>query len=210
MPRSHVRLRLAPRDTSFYDMFSSAADNLVVAAGFLYELVGDGVDRGTLATKIRDAEHTGDDITHRILRQLNSTFVTPFDREDIYRLAIRLDDVLDFIEAAADLVVLYELDQLPSEVMTIVEVLGRAARSTADALPRLRAMKDLAEYWIEVNELENEADQIHRRLVARLFSGSYDALTVLKLKEVAEQLEAAADAFEHVADTVQTIVVKES
>ncbi len=205
-----MRLRITPRETSFYDMFSAQADNVVVAAGLLAELVADHADRATLAGKIRDAEHAGDDITHRILRQLNSTFVTPFDREDIYRLASRLDDVLDFIEAAADLVVLYQLADLPAEIHKIVDVLCRAARSTADAMPRLRSLKDLAEYWIEVNELENEADQIHRRLVARLFSGAYEALDVLKLKEVVEELEAAADAFEHVADSVQTIVVKES
>jgi len=205
-----VRLRLTPHETSFYDMFSAAADNIVVGAELLGELVGDGRDRGELAVKIRDAEHAGDEITHRILRQLNSTFVTPFDREDIYRLASRLDDVIDFIEAAADLVVLYELAELPAEVRKIVDVLRTAARVTAEAMPRLRALKDLDGYWIEINKLENEADQIHRRLVARLFSGAYEALDVLKHKEVAEELEAAADAFENVADSVQTIVVKES
>jgi len=205
-----VRLRLSPRETGFYDMFSAAAKNLVVSAGLLAELVADGADRPLLAGQIRDAEHAGDDITHRILRQLNSTFVTPFDREDIYRLASRLDDVVDFMEAAADLVVLYELGELPAEVHKIVAVLQRAARCTAEAMPRLRSLKGLDEYWIEINELENEADQMHRRLVARLFSGRYDALDVLKLKEVVDHLEEAADAFEHVADTVQTIAVKES
>jgi len=205
-----VRLRLSPRENSFYDMFSAAANNLVVTGGLLAELVADGPDRAVLAAKIRDAEHAGDDITHRILRQLNSTFVTPFDREDIYRLASRLDDVVDFIEAAADLIVLYQLAELPDEVQRIVQVLNRAARCTAEAMPRLRSLKDLDDYWIEINELENEADQVHRRLVARLFSGAYDALDVLKLKEVADHLEAAADAFEHVADAVQTIAVKES
>ena len=205
-----MRLRLTPRETSFYDMFSAAADNIVVAAELLAELVGDGAERSLLAAKVRDAEHAGDDITHRILRQLNSTFVTPFDREDIYRLASRLDDVVDFVEAAADLVVLYQLADLPPDVHKIVSVLTRAARCTADAMPRLRTLKNLDDYWIEINQLENEADHIHRRLVAHLFSGQYEALDVLKLKEVAAELEAAADAFENVADTVQTIVVKES
>lgn len=205
-----VRLRLTPRDTSFYDDFTASADNLLIATDLLAQLVAPDGDRAAIAGRIRDAEHAGDEITHRILRRLNATFVTPFEREDIYRLASRLDDVVDFIEAAADLVVLYRLGELPTEITTIVEVLCRAARSTGEAMRRLRSLKDLAEYWIEVNELENEADQIHRRLVARLFSGDYEALDVLKLKEVVEELEAAADAFEHVADTVQTIVVKES
>jgi uncharacterized protein Yka (UPF0111/DUF47 family) len=106
--------------------------------------------------------------------------------------------------------VLYELAELPSEFLRVVEVIEQAAVQTASAMPRLRQLKDLAEYWIEVNRLENEADQIYRRTVAKLFSGEYDALTALKLKDVAEELEAAADALEDVADAVETIAVKES
>jgi predicted phosphate transport protein (TIGR00153 family) len=144
------------------------------------------------------------------MRELNETFVTPFDREDIYRLASSLDDVMDAMEAAVDLVVLYKIGELPAEVADQVDVLERAAELTAEAMPRLRSMKDLSEYWIELNRLENQADHVYRRLLARLFSGEYDTLTVLKLKEVVDQLEEAADAFEHVANTVETIAVKES
>jgi predicted phosphate transport protein (TIGR00153 family) len=206
-----VRLRLTPQETSFYDLFSQSAANLVVGCDLISKLVAASVDeRGAIGAQIRDCEHAGDDITHRIYRQLNSTFVTPFDREDIYRLASRLDDVMDFVEAAADLIVLYGIVELPDGVFAQCDVLQRAATIAADAMPRLRGLKDLEEYWIEANRLENEADQIHRKLVARLFSGEYDALTVLKLKELVDELEQAADAFEHVADTVETIVVKES
>jgi predicted phosphate transport protein (TIGR00153 family) len=205
-----VRLRLTPRDTSFYDHFTAAANNLVEGAQLLSEMFTEGADRSVLAKKLRDVEHSSDEITHAVMRQLNSTFVTPFDREDIYRLANRLDDVMDFIEAAADLIVLYELTELPAENLRVVDVIKKAASMTAEAMPRLRGMKDLEEYWIEVNRLENEADQIYRRTVARLFSGEYDALTALKLKDVAEELEAAADALEDVADAVETIAVKES
>jgi predicted phosphate transport protein (TIGR00153 family) len=159
---------------------------------------------------MRAAEHAGDEATHAIMRELNETFVTPFDREDIYRLASSLDDVMDAMEAAVDLVVLYQIGDLPSEIADQVDVLERAAELTAAAMPRLRSMKDLSDYWIELNRLENQADQVYRRLLARLFSGEYDALTVMKLKEVVDQLEAAADAFEHVANTVETIAVKES
>jgi predicted phosphate transport protein (TIGR00153 family) len=205
-----VRLRLTPRDTSFYDHFTAAANNLVEGAQLLGDMFAEGADRSVLAKKLRDVEHSSDEITHAVMRQLNSTFVTPFDREDIYRLANRLDDVMDFIEAAADLIVLYELVELPAENLRVVEVIKKAAVMTAEAMPRLRGMKDLEEYWIEVNRLENEADQIYRRTVARLFNGEYDALTALKLKDVAEELEAAADALEDVADAVETIAVKES
>ncbi|MCU1622331.1 MAG: hypothetical protein JWL79_1176 [Frankiales bacterium] len=205
-----MRLRLTPRDTSFYDHFTAAASNLVLGADLLAELLAPGADRPVLAKRLRDIEHDSDEITHTVMRQLNSTFVTPFDREDIYRLANRLDDVMDFMEAAADLVVLYELGELPPENLRVVEVLQRAAAMTAEAMPRLKDMKNLEEYWIEVNRLENEADQIYRRTVARLFSGEYDALTALKLKDVADELELAADALEDVADAVETITVKES
>ena len=205
-----MRLRLTPRDTTLYDHFTAAATNLVTGAELLREGLQPGADRAAMAAKMRDIEHSSDEITHTVMRQLNQTFVTPFDREDIYRLASKLDDVMDYMEAAADLVVLYELGDLPPEYLRVVEVLEAAAVQTAAVMPRLRQLKDLDEYWIEVNRLENEADQIYRRTVARLFSGEYDALTALKLKDLADELEAAADAFEDVADTVETITVKES
>jgi predicted phosphate transport protein (TIGR00153 family) len=204
-------LNLRPSKTSFYEMFATSGQNLVVGARLLKELLGaDPSQRKEIAEKMRGCEHAGDEATHAIMRQLNETFVTPFDREDIYRLASSLDDVMDFMEAAVDLVVLYNIAELPPEVADQVDVLERAAELTAEAMPRLRGMKDLKEFWIELNRLENQADQVYRRLLARLFSGEYDALTVLKLKEVVDQLEAAADAFEHVANTVETIAVKES
>jgi predicted phosphate transport protein (TIGR00153 family) len=145
-----------------------------------------------------------------VIHELNSTFVTPFDREDIYQLITQLDDVMDAIEAAADFAVLSELETLPIEMTRQVDLLQRAARCTVEAMGRLATMTDLASYWIEVNRLENEADQVYRGLLSRLFSGTYEALTVLKLKQVADDLEEAADAFEHVANAVETIAVKES
>jgi uncharacterized protein len=206
-----VRLRLTPRETSFYDMFAAAASNLVTASKLLTELLGAEVSaRPEIAERMRAAEHAGDDTTHAIMRQLNASFITPFDREDIYALASQLDDVMDYMEEAVDLVVLYQLDELPPQVADQIEVLVRASELTAEAMPRLRTMKDLTEYWIEINRLENQADQIHRKLLAHLFSGAYDALTVLKLTGIVDVLEAAADGFEHVANTVETIAVKES
>jgi len=148
-----------------------------------------------------------------LYNRINSTFVTPFDREDIYRLGSNLDDVMDHIEAVGSLVYLYglsELPALPREMADLVDVLNQQAKLTADAMPRLKSMRNLSEYWIEINRLENEGDRAYRMLLVRLFSGEYDALTVLKLKEVADELEAAADAFEHVANTIETIAVKES
>jgi uncharacterized protein len=205
-----VPLRLRPADTAFYHLFAEQANHLVVGAGLLAEMLGEGNDRETTARRMRDAEHDCDETTHAIVRRVNSTFVTPFDREDIYHLSAGLDDVMDFMEEAVDLVVLYDLKHLPAETTEQVEVLQRAADLTADAMPRLRTMKDLEEYWIEVNRLENSGDRAYRRIVAQLFNGSYEALEVLKLKGVVDSLEAAVDAFETVANTVEQIAVKES
>jgi uncharacterized protein len=205
-----VPLRFRPTDTSFYDLFSESAKNLVSGAELLAEMLPNGADRAVIASRMREAEHIGDETTHGIVRKVNTTFVTPFDREDIYRLANGLDDVMDFMEEAVDLVLLYEIEELPGELANQVEVLQRAAELTADAMPRLRTMRDLEEYWIEINRLENDGDKSYRRIVAKLFNGQYDALTVMKLKDVVDSLEAAIDAFETVANIVEQIAVKES
>ncbi|HEY8454605.1 MAG TPA: DUF47 family protein [Actinopolymorphaceae bacterium] len=205
-----MRFRLTPVDTTFYDLFAKSASNLVDGARLLAELLADDSDNTAIARQMKDAEHRCDEATHEIIRRVNSTFVTPFDREDIYRLAAGLDDVMDYMEAAVDFVSVYELDILPEGMEEQVDVLQRAAELTAAAMPRLRTMRHLEEYWIEINRLENLGDQVYRQMVAKLFSGSYDALTVIKLKDVVEQLELAVDAFENVANTVEQIAVKDS
>jgi hypothetical protein len=205
-----VGLRFRPVDATFYDLFAQLARHLVGGAAILAEMLGNGPDREAVAQRMRDAEHEADENTHEIIRRVNSTFVTPFDREDIYSLASGLDDVMDHMEEAVDLVLLYEVHELPSELATLVEVLQRAADLTAEAMPRLETMKNLDEYWIEINRLENTADKAYRRILAKLFSGEFEALEVLKLKDIVDSLEAAVDAFETVANTVEQIAVKES
>ena len=167
-------------------------------------------NRQAVAKEMREREHRGDTVTHRILRQLNTSFVTPFDREDIYRLAGGLDDVVDAMEAAADFVVLTGLGRLPLLMGDQITLLRKSSAETAEAMSRLRTLRDLEPYWIEVNRLENEADRVYRKLLSKLFSGDYDALETLKLREVADQFEEAADALEHVAHAVETIALKES
>jgi uncharacterized protein len=206
-----VRLRLTPRDTSFFDLLAASAAHLVTGANLLGELLGaDRKSRKEIAGRIGEAEHLADDATHTIMRRLDQTFVTPFERDDIYNLASALDDCMDFMEEAADLIVLYKIDELPARVADQVQVLQRAAELTADAMPRLRAMSNLSEYWVEVNRLENQADKIHRKLLAQLFDEVSDPIELMKIKEVVEKLEDAADAFEKVANTVETIALKES
>jgi uncharacterized protein len=206
-----MRLRLSPQENIFYQLFTDSANNVLAGARTLHSLLtGPRDQRVQCNSQLRDEEHLNDDKTHSILREVNSTFVTPIDREDIYRLASRLDDVMDFFEAAGDLIVLYQLGTLPREIQDLADILVRAAELTSLAMPRLRSLTKLSDYWIEINRLENDADKLYRRFVARLFAGEFEALEVLKLKEVAEQMEAAADAFENVADTIETIAVKES
>jgi predicted phosphate transport protein (TIGR00153 family) len=205
-----VALKFKPVDTAFYKLLTSSATGLVDGASLLAEMLGDGNDRKDIAARMREAEHHADETTHEIVRRVNSTFVTPFDREDIYSLASGLDDVMDFMEEAVDLVLLYEVEDLPVELAEQVEVIQRCAELTAESMPRLQSMKDLEEYWIEINRLENAGDKSYRRILAKLFSGAYEALEVLKLKDIVDSLEHAIDAFERVANIVEQISVKES
>ncbi|MDM7832304.1 DUF47 domain-containing protein [Cellulomonas edaphi] len=206
-----MRLRLTPRDNTFFDLFAASASHLVTGANLLGQMLGaDPAARKEIGKAIAEAEHAADDATHTIMRRLNQTFVTPFDRDDIYNLASSLDDCMDYMDEAADLIVLYKVDALPARVSDQVQVLQRAAELTADAMPRLRSMDSLSEYWVEVNRLENQADKIHRKLLAQMFDEITDPIQLMKLKEIVEKLEDAADAFEKVANTVETIALKES
>jgi len=207
-----VRFRLTPQETSFYELFTTSAQCLVDGTRELTALLGVPPDqREPIAKRMHELEHEADEATHEIIRKVNTSFITPFDREDIHGLASALDDCMDMMDAAVDLIVLYRIGELPSGVSDQVEVLSRMAELTADAMPRLRSMRDLTEYWIEINRLENHADQTYRRLLAELFNdGTTDAIDVMKHKEVIEELEAAADAFESVANKVESIAVKES
>jgi predicted phosphate transport protein (TIGR00153 family) len=205
-----VRFRIRPVETSFYDLFTEMANHLVEGANLLAQMLDPSTDKAVIGEQMREAEHQADETTHKIVKRANSTFITPFDREDIYRLASSLDDVMDFMEETVDLVGLYELGDLPADFAPQVEVLQRATQLTAEAMPRLRTMKDLDEYWIEINRLENQGDRSYRRIVAHLFGGGYKSLDVLKRKDVVDSLEHAIDALESVANTVEQIAVKES
>lgn len=205
-----VRISLRPSENAFFDFFIQAADNLVEAADILAELTGSQPDVERVSEALVQLEHANDEVTHEIISKLNSTFVTPFDREDIYGLASALDDVMDHVESAATFMRLSQLSALPVEAHEIIAVIGDASRATAAAMRRLKPRKDLEQFWIEVNRLENVGDRAHRAVLVRLFSGDYDAMSVLKIRKVADDLEAAVDAFEHVANSVETIIVKES
>ena len=203
-------LRFRPVDTAFYGLFCESATHLTVGAQLLAEMLNRDSDREEIAKRMREAEHAADETTHAIVRRANGRTATPFGREDIYALASCLDDVMDMMDEVVDLVLLYEVAEIPPELSGQVEVIQRCAEVTAEAMPRLQSMAGLDEYWIEINRLENVGDKNHRHLLAQLFGGGFEAVEVLKLKDIVESLEGAIDAFEKVAHTVERITVKQS
>jgi uncharacterized protein len=205
-----VAIRLSPQNQEFYDLLAAGGKNLAAAAEVLCGLLVPDADRQAITDRMRELEHAGDAVTHTILRQLNTSFITPFDREDIYALAGRIDDVMDCLDEATEFVVLTDIGPLPPLIMEQIRIIERGCAETAGALARLRTLQDLESYWIEVNRLENEADDVHRKLLSEMFSGRYEILTMLKLRELGDLLEDTCDALEHVAHSVETIAVKES
>lgn len=203
-----ARLRLIPREESFFDLFEELARKVQQGADALLELLQNYTDLDRKAGRVLDIEHEGDELTHEVMRRLNTSFITPFDREDIHRLASNLDDVLDHIEATAEYLQLHKIEQPLPQMVTLAETLAQAARHTAEAMPGLRKMKNLETYWIEINRLENEGDRSYRRTIAELFSGDYKAMDVLKYEKIIEEIEQAIDRLEDVANTVESIVLK--
>lgn len=206
MPR--WRLRLVPRDESFFELFVRQAQNIEAAARELEELIADYRDVEARAARIRHLEHEGDEMTHEVMRRLNTVFVTPLDHEDIHKLTSTLDDVLDHIEAAADLFVLHKIDAPLPDMKAQADVLVRATRAVRAALEVLPRYQELAPHWIEVNRLENDGDRVYRRAVADLFDGDHRALDVLKWKDIIDELEAAIDRLEDVSDVLEAIALK--
>jgi predicted phosphate transport protein (TIGR00153 family) len=207
-----LKLRIFPREESYFDLFDEVAANLTRASGHLLDMVEDFVDPEMKAKRLVEDEHEGDRLTHAIYSRLNSTFITPFDREDIHALAGQLDDVLDAMEAAADMLVLHKVMEPLDAVVEQVRLIDRAARATADGLRSLRGLKQepLRAYLININELENEGDRLYRRARADLytFTGEHPARYVLTWKDIVEQLEEGLDGFEHVAHTVESVIIK--
>ena len=204
-----ARLRLIPREESFFDLFEELARKVQQGADALLDLLQNYSDLDRKAGRVLDIEHEGDELTHEVMRRLNTSFITPFDREDIHRLASNLDDVLDHIEATAEYLQLFKIENPLPQMVQLSETLAKAAAITADAMPGLRKMKNLETYWIEINRLENEGDRSYRRTLAELFSGDYKAMDVLKWKDIIEEIETAIDRLEDVANTIEGIVLKQ-
>jgi uncharacterized protein len=205
-----VAFNFRPVDGTFFDQLTKLAGHLHAGAELLAEVLEDDADRADIAGRMSVIETDADSVAHAIVKQVNRTFVTPIDREDLYALTNQLDDVMDLMDEAADLIMLYDVAVLPKEFATQVEVLQRCAELTFEAMPRLTKRRDLADYWGEIDRLESAGDKQYRRILAKLFDGRYEALEVLKLKDIINAMEAAIDGFETIANTVEQIVVKES
>ena len=204
------RFRLIPREESFYDLFVQNARLLVQGAEQLDRIVSDFQDIEARARRLHDLEHEADEVTHEIMRRLNTTFVTPLDREDIHELATTMDDVMDHMDAAADLLVLHNIEKPLPEMRAQADLLVRAARTTLEAMEKLPQFDSLSEYFVEINRLENEGDRIYRQAIADLFSGDFKAMDVLKWKDIIDELEAAMDELEDVANTLEGIALKQA
>jgi predicted phosphate transport protein (TIGR00153 family) len=202
------RFRLVPRDDSFFALFVRQAKNVEEGAQVLFDIIAEFDGVRERAKRLRQLEHEGDDLTHEIMRRLNTVFVTPLDHEDIHLLATTLDDVLDHMEAAADLFVLHKIDAPLPDMKAQADVLVRATRTIREALEQLPNYKMLPPYWIEVDRLENEGDRLYRQMIADLFDGDHRALDVLKMRDICDELEAAIDRTEDLSDVLEGIALK--
>ena len=205
-----VRLSLLPRDRTFFDLFIEAGHNTVTAARLLDQMMGSWPDDRGLSEQVLKAEQEGDRITHEIVNRLNTTFVTPIDREDIYGLATQMDDIVDFTEEAADFLGLYKIEAPMEQAQALTKVLVGACEQLAGGLEHLPGFKDLDKYWIEIHRLENEGDRISRDAVASLFSNGIDPMVVIRWKDMFAVLENAIDATETAAQILEGIVIKNS
>ena len=205
-----ARFSLLPRDRTFFDLFIEAGQNAVRAAKLLDEMMHTWPESEGLSREILKAEQEGDRITHDIVKRLNSTFVTPIDREDIYALATQMDDVVDFTEEAADFLGLYKIEAPMEQAQALTKVLVASCEQLAMGLENLPSFKDLDKYWIEIHRLENDGDRISRDAVASLFSNGIDPMVVIRWKDMFAVLEEAIDATETAAQIIEGIVIKNS
>jgi predicted phosphate transport protein (TIGR00153 family) len=203
--------RFLPRETSFFDFFEQHAQLTIEGTKEFLSLVTTGANVPAKCRRISDIEHETDTITHRCVEALHKTFITPIDRDSIHRLITRMDDVMDFVEAAAERIELYELTVMTADVRDLADALHRAALQVEAAVRGLRSLKDsqaTLKLCIDINRLENEADAILRRAVARLFKEEKDPIMVIKWKEVYENLENATDRCEDVANIIEGVILE--
>jgi len=203
--------RFLPRETSFFDFFEQHAALTIEGTKEFLSMVTTGANIAAKCRRISDIEHETDTITHRCVEALHKTFITPIDRDSIHRLITRMDDVMDYVEAAAERIELYEITSMTSDVRDMADVLLRSAQQVELAIRGLRQLQNTQQtlkLCIDINRLENEADAILRRSVARLFKEEKDPIMVIKWKEIYENLENASDRCEDVANIIEGVILE--
>jgi predicted phosphate transport protein (TIGR00153 family) len=199
-----------PKDQAFFDLFEEAAGNILRAAEMLERMLASYPEHGDLARDILICEQDGDRITHDIIRRLNRRARAPIDRQDIYELAGGLDDIVDYIDEVADFLGLYNVEAPMEQAQALARVLLDAARQLQQAMPRLRRFGDIHHFTVELHRLENEGDRLTRVALAALFKEGVDPMIVIRWKDIFDRLEAAIDSTEKVANTLESIVIKNS
>ena len=201
-------VRLIPRETKFFDMFAEMARNLNEGARLMKSLLDDYRDVPVQVAKLKDIEHRGDDMTHALLTKLNSTFITPFDREDIHKLAVSIDDVLDFVWGAGERLVMYKIAAPPAAAGELARIVVRQCEELTAAVSLLEKNRGLLPHLVEINRLENEADVVSRGAIGALFENEKDPIMLIKVKELVEVLERASDKAEDAANVLEAVVLK--
>jgi hypothetical protein len=202
-------VRMIPRETKFFDMFAEMSSNLTEGATALRDLLMNYQNVASGVQKVKDIEHKGDDLTHAVLIKLNQTFITPFDREDIHRLASSIDDVLDFVNSAADRLIMYKIKSVPNAAIELADIIVRQSDEISKAVHLLeKNPQKVLEYCVEVNRLENDADTVARDAIGKLFDNATDPIQLIKIKELLEVLETATDKAEDAANVLETVVLK--
>ena len=200
---------LLPREDKYFDMFTQMAGKIEEAAGILIEMLNsDGSDFSSYTKRIKDVEHSCDQLTHEITTKLNKSFITPFDREDIYTLSVALDDICDYIDAGARAIVMYDIREFNDDARALAKTIRDISTAIKGAVSRLSNPNGINEYFVEIHRLENVADDIYFRAMAKLFKNATDPIEVIKWKEFLEILENATDRAESVANIIESIVLK--
>lgn len=202
-------VRLIPRETKFFDMFVEMAENLIDGARLMKDLLENFHDVPAQVARLKDIEHRGDDMTHALMTKLNQTFITPFDREDIHRLASSIDDVLDLLNAAGDRMMVYKITAVPKQSAILAGLILQQSQELARALSQLeKQQQTVMQHCVEINRLENDADRVTREAVGYLFENEKDPIQLIKIKELYEVLELATDKAEDAANVIESVILK--
>lgn len=200
---------LVPKERQFFVLFRDGIDNVRTGIQVLREMLStDPSAFADHAMRLKDLEHLGDDITHRIIHQLNTTFITPFDREDIYGLASTLDDVLDLVEETADTIVLDGIDEITTEARQMSDILFDIAEELVKAIEALDSRGDISGHVVRIHDLENQGDRVTRDAISSLFKTSQDAIYIIKWKDVYALLEKTVDTTEDIANILENVTIK--